>query len=650
MSERVKLDTEQEQASIESSMRRLLMFEGPSEAFIPAMLQWQCSLTEAEGGALLRVNRDQAVEMVGAHPATLLAPPHPPWVNQAAAQVAEVMRTAQTRIEPVEAVPTFYGRRAEQAVVLLPLRGEGAVRGVLAFCVSGADEAQLERHRERLEFSAGILMLYEMRLALRHRIADSRRMRQCVDLMAKLNQNGHFKAAAMSFCNEVAHRWSAHRVSLGFARGRGVRVEALSHTEKFSRKTKLVRSMQATMEECLDQDLEVLHPGGPEAATVSRAAQGLAEQHGPSIVLSLPLRQTVTDRNLVEEISPGKSLGRGALEQGGATPFAVLTVERPVDQPFEATEVEMLRLTCELASPRLLELYRTDRWWGARMALDARRLGAAVVGPRYTWVKLAALLITGILAFALLGRTTETVSGSFALQPRSQAIVAAPFDSLLDRVHVEPGDDVLAGQTLLAELDTLEVRNRLAGVVQRQRTFEQEATEALREGEVERAELAQLRAMELEPEIDLLRELESRGRIVAPVSGRVISPSLREVEGTAVQRGQGLFMIASVEQLEVELLIPERYIADVKVGQEGRLAATAYPTQPLRFEVVRIAPAAEVLGQINAFKVEGRLLEDAPEWLKPGMEGAGRVEIGRASYAWVWTRDMVNWLRMRLWW
>jgi hypothetical protein len=43
-------------------------------------------------------------------------------------------------------------------------------------------------------------------------------------------------------------------------------------------------------------------------------------------------------------------------------------------------------------------------------------------------------------------------------------------------------------------------------------------------------------------------------------------------------------------------------------------------------------------------------LEQRPAWLRPGMEGVAKVDIGRAPYGYLWTRDLVNWIRMRLWW
>ena len=41
-------------------------------------------------------------------------------------------------------------------------------------------------------------------------------------------------------------------------------------------------------------------------------------------------------------------------------------------------------------------------------------------------------------------------------------------------------------------------------------------------------------------------------------------------------------------------------------------------------------------------------LADVPAWMRPGMEGVAKVDIDRRTYAWLWTRRLVNWVRMKL--
>ena len=76
------------------------------------------------------------------------------------------------------------------------------------------------------------------------------------------------------------------------------------------------------------------------------------------------------------------------------------------------------------------------------------------------------------------------------------------------------------------------------------------------------------------------------------------------------------------------------------------------PGNRLKFEVVRVYPMAEVKDQKNVYKVRCRLLGSVSgpsSGLRPGMEGLGKIRLGRRSYAWLWTRKLVNWVRMRFW-
>jgi hypothetical protein len=42
-------------------------------------------------------------------------------------------------------------------------------------------------------------------------------------------------------------------------------------------------------------------------------------------------------------------------------------------------------------------------------------------------------------------------------------------------------------------------------------------------------------------------------------------------------------------------------------------------------------------------------LSDWPPEMRSGMEGIAKVDVGPRRYIWIWTRPIVNWVRMRLW-
>ena len=35
--------------------------------------------------------------------------------------------------------------------------------------------------------------------------------------------------------------------------------------------------------------------------------------------------------------------------------------------------------------------------------------------------------------------------------------------------------------------------------------------------------------------------------------------------------------------------------------------------------------------------------------LRPAMEGVGKIEIDRRRLVWIWTREAVDWVRLKLW-
>jgi hypothetical protein len=50
----------------------------------------------------------------------------------------------------------------------------------------------------------------------------------------------------------------------------------------------------------------------------------------------------------------------------------------------------------------------------------------------------------------------------------------------------------------------------------------------------------------------------------------------------------------------------------------------------------------------NYFRVEGGLDSVSPR-LRPGMEGFGKIEVDRRRLIWIWTHDLIDWVRMKAW-
>lgn len=609
-------------------IEELSRFDGPPEQFLSALLAAQCRLTSAQGGAVFRVQGEQA-EVIAVHPPVGEHGMLPVWIARAGESVGEVVSAGAPVLKPIHDHDTLYGESAGEHLVMIPLRGGPGLRGFSAFHVVTRDPAVLDHARERLELTASLLGLYEMRLTLQRRQGDLARLKTSMEVLAAVNDNQAFKGAAMALCNEIASRFGAHRVGLGLLERRYVKLQAMSDTEKFDRKTESVRVMEQAMEECLDQDVELLHPVFREVTVVTRATRELAERFGPATILSLPLRCD-------------------------GEPVGVLLIERPPEKKFAAEEIEVLRLTADLCTARVVDLYHADRWFGAKAAAATRKGLAAVLGPRHTWIKLLAIALVAVVAFMVLVKGPYRAEGSFEVEAVQRRVVPAHFNASLQSVSVEVGEKVTEGQ-VLAKLDASELYTKLVDA-------QAKLTEHLQAAEVGRTQgerqIALSKARSVQAKIEQLQRQIDQAIITAPIDGTITEGDLKELLDKDIEKGQVLFRIAELDELRAEVAIPEDQIADVEKaltrarenGEQltGQLAATQHPEQHVEFVVESINPVGRAKDGQNVFFVRVRLKEQ-PRWLKPGMGGSARITVDHRPYGAIWTRSLVNWIRMTLW-
>jgi hypothetical protein len=72
------------------------------------------------------------------------------------------------------------------------------------------------------------------------------------------------------------------------------------------------------------------------------------------------------------------------------------------------------------------------------------------------------------------------------------------------------------------------------------------------------------------------------------------------------------------------------------------------PSSPLPIVVKRVTPVSTPEDGRNYFRVEAGL-ERGADRLRPGMEGVGKVDVGDRKLIWIWTRYLVDWVRLQAW-
>jgi len=603
------------------TMAELLRLDAPPPQYLHELLVALCRCAPAGSAVVMRPSEKNRVEILAAYPQ--LGGAGMDWIAKAVDASHKVVVSGESACVPENPMPG-PSAQPQDSIVLIPVQNGKTVRAVAAFQVQAHSPPELAVCRERLELAPFLLDHYELRLTLGQRHGAMDRLRGVLDVLAVINRIERFKSVCMALCNEMATRLGCQRVSLGFLDGRYVRVQAISHTDTFQRDVKLTQDIEMAMEECLDQDLEVIYPAAQDAPYASRATTQLALHHGPAAVLSLPLRHN-------------------------GEVFAVLTLERPRERPFGALhEVETVRLTCDLCAPRLFEMHARDRWFGALAASWARSKLSLLIGPQHTWMKVGACAAFFLVLFLTLAKGDYRIDASFIFEAPLQQAVVAPFDTFLKSVAVDPGDEVEAGKDILGMLDTSDLRLKLAALKAEQLGYLKQMTAAMRDGKTAEAQIAQAQSDKSAAEIRLLEQHIDQATLMAPITGRVVSEDLKRQIGAPVETGKILFEIARIEALRAELYVPEDSITSVSVGQMGELASVSHPGQRIRFAVERINPMAEVVNSQNVFKVRARLLEQHA-WMRPGMEGIAKIMAGKKHYLWIGFHRLTNWLRMKLW-
>jgi hypothetical protein len=442
-----------------------------------------------------------------------------------------------------------------------------------------------------------------------------------LDLTALVNQQDRFLATAMVLCNEVAHRMGCERVSLGWLEKGYVRVKAISHVDRFDKKTEAVTTLERVMEETIDQDTEIVYPAG--GRVITRDHEEYARSQDVANLCSLPLR--------VED-----------------EPAAVLTCER-ASSPFSENDIRLLRLICDQSARRLGDLKARDRWFGARAAASARKALGKLLGYEHTWAKILGLLLAVGLGVLIFGTMGYKVKSSVILRTDDVAFLTAPYDGHIFEVHAKVGDEVAAGDALL-HLDETDMRLQEAALIAERNRYRREFEKSRAQNSLADMRINQALQEQVTARLEMLRHELRQSVVRAPFDAIVVEGDQSERIGAPVQKGDTLFKLAHVDDVYVEIEVAESDVHEVTVGQQGEIALASRPQRTFGVRVTKIEPVAQTKEEGNVFIARAEFPAKAPGWWRPGMTGVSKLHAGRRSILWVLTHRTVDFLRLRLFW
>lgn len=615
--------------------------------YVQGLLERLCALSRAQAGlAFIRPGQQRAGG---------LAAVHAPSGEQLAAQLRADARLlsrlstladrAASQAEQSGAMSTItesvtvgdgalYHAQATHRATAVPLMALGQAEGACVVLTPMSEKGGEMTERSLLVAAEGFegFLWSQRALAEAERTA---RLRETLEMLDAAQRGASAHSMASLFCDELRRRFGCSRVSVGLVQGHDIKAVAISGADTIDRRNPAVEALEAAMDECADQDIEVLFPQSddlpPAERRVVRAHGELSRSFGPSSVVSLPLR---VDGDLV----------------------GVAVLERDADDPFPAGSLGLLRLVAEFIGPAVWTRRLADRGIVAVSRDRIRDFGSAIVGPRHTLLKLVGVL--AIVVFVVLAALPipDVVSAAAEAKPASQRALTPPFEGYLAWVGVKPGDTVSAGQ-VVARMDTTD---REASLLQLEAQYaaklaQREASQS--RGRMEEAEVLTQGLNELQANIDLLKHLIHLASIRAPIDGRVAGADLEPWLDAPIAPDTPLVRIVG-DRSVVVLRVPERDIAaaqkrltneDAK-ETDGTFAPRARPEARINFRLVRINPQAEAVTGGNVYLVEAEIIGEIPEWLKPGMTGRARVRSGWTTPLVRLARPLIDRAQMAWWW
>lgn len=429
-----------------------------------------------------------------------------------------------------------------------------------------------------------------------------------------------FTKSALEAVNWVAARFACARVALGVAGKDGVRLQALSHSAWFDRKSQAIGALENAMEEALDQRRSVVLP--PVAGMHTAIAIAHREAAKGSAACSVLL-------------AGGDGLGAG-----------VLYLERPAAQAFSPEEVQELEQMGQLIGPVLEAKDAAYRWIGGRALIARRAFFERLRDPRRPALRVGLVLAAGALAALTLLDTTWRISAEAAIEGEQQRVIPAPFEGFIANASVKAGLVVRKGQTL-AELDTRQIRLDFQRWSAEEAQHDSRYRDALTRHDRPAAAMAMAQMQQAQAQRALAEDKLAQATLSAPFDAFVVAGDLSQHIGSPVEQGKVLFELAPLDSYRVIVKVDERDIRALRVGQSGLLVLSGLTEERLPFRVKNISVPEAGDGR-NVFRVEAQLGQTTSR-LRPGMQGIAKIDAGQRSVLWIWTHSAWHWLILQSW-
>ncbi len=218
-------------------------------------------------------------------------------------------------------------------------------------------------------------------------------------------------------------------------------------------------------------------------------------------------------------------------------------------------------------------------------------------------------------------------------------------------VRAKELEETLAELKLLQADDLTELRKAIAVAENELKEAESKLTLVLAGSRQEEIEAVEAEISRLEVERRHLEETLQRLAIVSPITGVITTPKLKERVGEHVPHGALITKVHELKTIKAQIAIPEKEIADARLGQPVVLKARAVPGETFSGRVISMSPTAtkadDTLGQRTVFvttEIDNSLLR-----LRPEMSGHAKIYCGTRRIGDLIARRVARYVTIEFW-
>jgi hypothetical protein len=507
-------------------------------------------------------------------------------------------------------------------VVAAPALDHDHPAGAIVFCLP-PDIQPTDRVAATALYAAACLSLASVAQASSGRINQTNAPNgddsiALLQILSRVAAAGNLSSALLLLVNELQTWLRCEKVCLAFSHGDSdARVAAISRVASFDQQSTLVAALESAARETMVLGCTQVVSGNDDTS-VSTSLGDLCRQAGSPRAWSYPCKDAA-----------GKT---------SCVCLVLLAKESPQDN----SRLTLLSRSTDTFGALLGLLRQAHESLWRRSIRSTAHIWATLRRRRYIPLALALIVFLACMPWPY------HLPCECVVEPVARRFVSAPFDGILDRTLVRPGDQVKAGDNL-ALMDGRELGMQLVSREALLDQARQRYQAALAKRDASAAQLALMEIQQAEQEVGLLSRRREQLAIRSPIDGIVVSGDLHRVQGAPLTVGQKLFEVAPLDRMIVEASVAEHEVSAVRYNMPVSLSLESHPGVPLRGTVKRLHPQAELRNQKSAFIAEVELAA-ADLSILPGMSGQAHINVGYRSFGWILFHRPWNYLRARFVW